>query len=376
MQEKRGASKAGLVACESPEASAKETFMKSVRNAHEGLLSLDRIKEIILLAAKGKKKRREVSEVLQNIEHYAEKILQMLQSGEYKQRPIRHRTITERGKKRVLTISPFFPNRILDYIITETLKPYIRKSMYEYCVGNVDKRGITYGKKIVARNYRKYKYYIKLDIRKFYPSVKAKKLLEFIHRRVQDERFFKLCEFVVGNCEELPIGSYYSQWFSNWFLEDLDHYIKEELKIPFYVRYVDDMVLMGDNKRKLLNAMYNIDRKLAEKGLSLKAKSQVHQPQNKPVDFLGFRFGKEVRLRQRTFRTLNKRIAKVRKKKHICVSQARSIISYTGWLKEIKQGYSYYIETIRKTVRNGILRKIISNYEKNRNVLRPLQAAV
>ncbi len=350
--------------------------MKSVRNVYEGLLSLDRIKEIILLAAKGKKKRREVIEVLQNIDLYAEKILQMLQSGDFKQRPTRHKTITERGKKRLLTISPFFPNRILDYIITETLKPYIRKSMYEYCVGNVDKRGITYGKKIVARHYRRYKYYIKLDIRKFYPSVKAEKLLEFIRLRVQDERFFKLCEFVVGSCKELPIGSYYSQWFSNWFLEDVDHYIKEELRIPFYVRYVDDMVLMGDNKRKLLKAMYNIDRKLAEKGLSLKAKAQVHQPQNKPIDFLGFRFGKEVRLRQRTFRTLNRRIAKVRKHKHICVSQARSIISYTGWLKEIKQGYSYYIETIRKTVRNGILRKIISDYEKNRNVLRPLQTAV
>ena len=351
--------------------------MRSVRNVYEGLLDLDRIKKIILLAAKGKKKRKEVIEVLQNIDDCANKILQMLQSGEYCQRPVKHRTIKERGKKRVLTISPFFPNRILDYIVTETLKPYIRKSMYEYCVGNVDKRGISYGKKVTARNYRKYKYYIKLDICKFYPSVKGEKLLEFIRRKVQDERFYDLCAFVVKQCDELPIGSYYSQWFSNWFLEDLDHYIKEDLKVPFYVRYVDDMVLMGNNKRKLLNAMYNISRKLEGKGLRLKEKAQIHQPQDKPIDFLGFRFGTEVRLRQRTFRTINKRVAKIRKKKHICVSQARSLLSYTGWLEQIKQGYSYYINTIRSTVKNGVLRRIVSKYEKAHRVILPqLQTAV
>ncbi|MBQ7445896.1 MAG: RNA-directed DNA polymerase [Clostridia bacterium] len=351
--------------------------MKSVRNVYQNLLDIERIKEIIILAAKGKKKRKEVIDTLNDIDNCANQILEMLRSGEFKQRPVKHRTIKERGKKRLLTISPFFPNRILDYIVTETLKPYIRKSMYEYCVGNVDKRGISYGKKVTARNYKKYKYYIKLDICKFYPSVKAEKLLGFIRRKVQDERFCNLCAFVVGACDELPIGSYYSQWFSNWFLEDVDHYIKEELKVPFYIRYVDDMVLMGNNKRKLLNAMYNVSRKLEEKGLRLKEKAQVHQPQDKPIDFLGFRFGKEVRLRQRTFRAINKRVAKIRKKKHICVSQARSLLSYTGWLAQIKQGYSYYISEIRNTAKNGLLRRIVSKYEKtHRTALPKLQETV
>jgi len=338
--------------------------MKSIKNIYP-TLTFDRIKQIIILASKGKSKRREVRNVLQHIDYYTYQIKDMLCNHTYYMKPSHHKTIFEKGKKRELTVSPFFPNRILDYIIVECLKPYIKKSMYEYCIGNVNKRGMIYGKNIIARKYKRYKYYLQLDIYHFYPQTTSKKLLEFIEPQIKDEEFLKLVKCVISSSDDLPIGSYYSQWFSNWFLQDLDHFIKEQLRIEFYIRYVDDMILMSNNKRKLLNAMYSINRFLNNKGLRLKRLEQVKEVKNKPIDFLGFRFCEnKIVLRTRNFKKLNKKLKKIRRFKNICISQARSLMSYLGWLKQIKLGWLYYKKHILDTISLGQLRRLISNYAR------------
>ena len=338
--------------------------MHTIKHIYEPLLNKEYIIHIIDLAAKGKKKRGEVQTVLANKEYYADQILNMLQTGYFKLLPYHHKTITEKGKKRELTISPFFPNRILDYIVVETLKPYIRKSMYHYCIGNVDKRGITFGVEAIKKHYRQYKYYIQLDIKKYYPSVKSETLCKFIETKVKDEQFMKLCRAVVTQCDDLPIGSYYSQWFSNWYLQDIDYKIKQQLKIPFYVRYVDDMLLMGNNKRKLLNAMYNVNRILDEKGLSLKHFPQVKQWEIAPIDFLGFRFGNIVKARKAMFRRLTKVLRKVNLRRFISVEQARTLLAYLGWMKYTTYGYMFYKNNIKPLAPKGALRRIISNYDR------------
>ena len=341
--------------------------MKRIGYLYDEILNKDRIKQIIKLASIGKTKRGEVVRVLDNIDYYTDKIYEMLANDNYYMLPYHNKTIMEKGKLRELTISPFYPNRILDYIIVETLKPHIRKGMYEYCVGNVDKRGMVYGKKVIAKKYHKYKYYIKLDIHKFYPSVNSNDLFTFIESKIKDKRFLQLVKCVITQTEDLPIGSYYSQWFSNWYLQDLDHYIKERLDAPFYIRYVDDMLIMSNNKRQLINIMNGIDEFLKTKGLSLKRKEQVRLTSHQPIDYLGFRFTeRRIVLRYINFKRLNKRLKKIRKTKHISVKQARGLISYIGWLKQIKCGYQYYINKIKPIIKLGTLKKIISNYDKNK----------
>lgn len=336
--------------------------MKRVNNLYQPLLNKDRIIEIIIKASKGKKRRREVKHVLENIDYYAEEILKMLQNDTYYLKPTRNRTIIEKGKVRNLTISPFFPNRILDYVIVETIKPTIRKGMYEYCVGNVDGRGILFGKKYIERHIKKCKYYIKLDIHHFYPSVKPEKLCECLRRYIKDQRFLKLADMMIMSNSDLPIGSYYSQWISNLFLQVLDHYVKEVLKVPHYVRYVDDMLLMGNNKKVLLNAMYKIGKYLNSLGLELKRIEQVRTFDDGPIDFLGYRFHQDkTKLRIRIFKQINKKVKKIRKTKHCSVSQARSLLSFFGWIKHLKKtGYLYYNNHIKPVIKIGFLRRITS----------------
>ena len=342
--------------------------MQTIKRIYDHLLNKEYIEFVIKKAAKGKKKRCEVQTVLADIGKYADEIIRMLETGEFALKPVSYKTIVERGKKRELTISPFFPNRILDYIIVEALKPYVRKGMYRYCVGNVDGRGISDGERVIARKYKQYKYYLKLDIRKYYPSVTSEQLYAFLERKIADKRFLRLCKAVVTQVPDLPIGSYYSQWFSNWYLQDLDHYIKEELRVPLYVRYVDDMVLMGNNKRKLLNAMYCINRKLGEKGLELKEFGQVKRWDVAPLDFLGFRFGATVRARRTMFSRLLRLLRKIRRRRHISVSQARALLAYLGWLRYITCGYIFYRNHIKPLVRRGELKRIISDYDRRTNL--------
>ena len=339
--------------------------MKTYKNLYRQLLDKKRIKQIILLAAKGKKKRREVQRVLNNLDAYTNIIYDMLLDKTYYMQEMHNKTISENGKERLLTISPFFPNRILDYLIVESLKPIIRKSMYEYCVGNVDKRGLMYGKNVVAKKYKKYKYYLKLDIHKFYPSTSSQELIKLISHKIRDNDFIGLCKCVIGSCECMPIGSYYSQWLSNWFLQDLDHMIKETCKVPFYIRYVDDMLLMGNNKRALLRTMYKINEWLNSHNLRLKRFEKAYEIEKRPIDFLGFRFGEKIKLRTRNFKKLNRRVKHIRKTKHICLSQARSLISFIGWLKQLNIGYLYYKNHILSVAKIGFLKQIISNKSKH-----------
>lgn len=337
--------------------------MKTYNNLYNKLLDINYIKSIIYLAAKGKTKRKEVQKVLENIDEYANKILEMFQTKSFYMLPSHNKTIIEKGKERVLTISPFFPNRILDYLMTTILKPIIRKSMYEYSVGNVDGRGIMYGKKITEKNFRKYKYYIKLDIHHFYPSVTPELIMSKIENKIRDKDFIDFCRIVVYSCNELPIGSYYSQWISNWLLEELDHKIKEEWQTEAYIRYVDDMVLMSNNKRKLKRNMYYICKWLTSRKLCLKRLENVQISDNKALDFLGFKYYKnKTILRTRNFKGINKKIKKV--KYHCSVSQARSLLSRIGWLKQTELGYLYYRNRIKKIIKLGKLKKIVSIYDK------------
>lgn len=85
-------------------------------------------------------------------------------------------------------------------------------------------------------------------------------------------------------------GNYTSQWFANFYLQDLDHYIKEELKVPYYVRYMDDMVLFHRNKKELHKIRTKIEEFLQKEDLKLKENWQLWKTDSRPIDFLRLSF--------------------------------------------------------------------------------------
>lgn len=343
--------------------------MKRVGYLYEKMCDLSLIRYAIRKAAQGKTYKHYIRKVLQNEEAYALRIQEMLVNESVKLSPNRQITIYDRScsKERIITVPKFFPDQILHWVVMLVIEPIITKGMYRFNCGSVPTRGGMEAKRYVERALKdkKIRYVAKLDISKFFNSVKPEYLMAMFRNKIKDEKVLRLINAILengGDC--LPIGYYTSQWFSSFFLEGFDHYVKEELKIKKYVRYVDDMVLLDTNKRKLHKAIARMDEYLHKIGLKLKRNYQVWKVGSRPIDFVGFRFYQDKTvLRKKIFFRLCRRVRNVRKSGYITVHQAQGILSLLGWLSHIN-AWKFYKEKIYPYAPKSRLKNIVSNHAK------------
>jgi hypothetical protein len=343
--------------------------MKRVGYLYEKMCDLSLIRYAIRKAAQGKTYKHYIRKVLQNEEAYALRIQEMLVNESVKLSPNRQITIYDRScsKERIITVPKFFPDQILHWVVMLVIESIITKGMYRFNCGSVPTRGGMEAKRYVERALKdkKIRYVAKLDISKFFNSVKPEYLMAMFRNKIKDEKVLRLINAILengGDC--LPIGYYTSQWFSNFFLEGFDHYVKEELKIKKYVRYVDDMVLLDTNKRKLHKAIARMDEYLHKIGLKLKRNYQVWKVGSRPIDFVGFRFYQDKTvLRKKIFFRLCRRVRNVRKSGYITVHQVQGILSLLGWLSHIN-AWKFYKEKIYPYAPKSRLKNIVSNHAK------------
>lgn len=156
-------------------------------------------------------------------------------------------------------------------------------------------------------------------------------------------------------------GNFTSQWFANFYLQDLDHFIKEKMKVKYYLRYMDDMVLFGRNKKELHKIKNEIDEFLKPEGLKLKDNWQLFKVDSRPLDFLGYRFYRGyTTLRRSNFLRIKRRVKKIVKRGYIRLTDAYSMISYHGWLSQC-DSFNYrnkYIKPYKITLKKckGVIR--------------------
>lgn len=343
--------------------------MKRVGYLYEKMCDLSLIKLAIRKAAQGKTHKHFIKKVLEREDEYALKIRDMLVNDEVDLSPNRTIKIYDCScmKERLITVPKFFPDQILHWVVILVVEPILKRGMYRFTCGSVPSRGGMEAKKFVEKALKdeKVRYVAKLDILKFFNSVKPSILIGMFRRKIKDEKVINLIGKILENGGEcLPIGYYTSQWFSNFFLEGFDHFVKEVLKVKYYVRYVDDMVLLDTNKRKLRRAIEEMEKYLCGIGLKLKANRQVWKVHSRPIDFVGFRFYKnKTLLRKKIFFRLCRRVRKIEKTGYITVNQAQGILSLLGWLSHIN-GCKFYKERIYGIAPRNKLKKIVSNHAK------------
>ena len=322
-------------------------------------------------ASKRKKDRPNVQKILLNKEKYIKKFREWLLKGDYQ--PIKHiATVINDGfllKKRVVIQPYFYPEQWAQHVVVKTLQPLFMHGMYEFSCGSVPNRGIHHGKrhleKFIRNNKSEIKYVLKLDIRHFYESVDIDLLKTRFKESIHDERMLNLIFFILDSNsavlgdteikEGLPIGFYTSQWFANWFLQPFDHYVKEKLKVKCYVRYMDDIVIFGRNKKELHLKLEQIKQYLAGMKLTVKDNYQVFRfdyidrngkRRGRFIDFMGFKFYRDkTTIRGKIFVRALRKARKIKAKSNPTWYDASQILSYTGWFKytDTYNAYQKYI---------------------------------
>ncbi|MBQ8248119.1 MAG: hypothetical protein IJZ42_13405 [Lachnospiraceae bacterium] len=344
--------------------------MKRVGYIYEKIYDVDNIKLAIRNASKGKHNRRYVRKILNNIDYYAQGISDMLKNEEFVPSPNRTKTIKDGAsqKERDITIPVFYPDQIVHWAIIQVIKPVFMKGMYPYSCGSVPGRGGLKAKKYVEKvhNRKNARYVLKMDIKKFFPSVSNEKLKELMRRKIKDKRALTLIDSVIDNGGKgLPIGYYTSQWFSNFYLQEMDHYIKEKLRIKYYVRYADDIVLMDSNKRKMRKARIALADflNINEYTLEIKNNWQLWRNHSRPLDFVGYRFYKTyTRLRKKLFYRLT-RVTRRIERLGLNIRRARRLNSLLGWSRHI-YFRDYYVERIKPIVSKKTVRRYIGEWDR------------
>lgn len=269
--------------------------MKRTGYIYEDIINVDNCKKAIINASKSKNKKGYVVKILNNIDYYANDLSKRLQTKRFTT-PYRVKKIIDgcSKKERIIHIPKYYPDQCAHHAIVQVLKPFILKSSYYWSCANIEGRGLSRAQRGMRRmtQQNEIKYCAKLDIRKFYPSLKNDKLKKFLRTKIKDIKALEIIDTIIDTAEGLPIGNYTSPWLAEWYLQSLDHYIKEELKVKYDVRYADDITLGGNNKKKL---HYQLRKTIEyiETKLELKVKDnyQLFRVKNgkngRKIDFVG-----------------------------------------------------------------------------------------
>ncbi len=140
--------------------------------------------------------------------------------------------------------------------------------------------------KICKVKYKTY-YILKCDISKFFASINHDILKEKLKRRIKDKDALKII-FDIIDIEEngLSIGAMTSQILAIFYLNDMDHFIKETLKIKYFLRYQDDFLLFHPSKQYLKYCLNELEKFLKKEKLILNKKTRIYKSTNKFI-FLG-----------------------------------------------------------------------------------------
>jgi RNA-directed DNA polymerase len=244
-------------------------------------------------AASGKRTARSAARFLERAEVEALALERELLSGTW--RPGRGSSfeITD-PKPRTITAVPF-RDQVVHHALMAALEPVFERRMifdsYACRTGKGTHRALSRARHFV----RRFAYFLKMDVASFFPSTPHASVMEALSRVVKDRDVLALCATILRGPpgEEsdrgLPIGSLTSQWFANLLLDRLDHHVKETMRIPGYLRYMDDFVLFADERARLHEARADVEAYLASPlGLRAKPKATLLAPTSQGLPFLGW----------------------------------------------------------------------------------------
>lgn len=285
-----------------------------------------------------------------------------LRDGTYRPGPYRHFRITD-PKPRRISAAPF-RDRVVHHALVQVLEPIFERSFihdsYACRVGKGTHRAIARARGYLGRH----SHLLKTDIVRFFPNVDHQILRKVIARRIADDDTLGLVDLILASgagvlAEEatqgffpgddlfalcrprgLPIGNLTSQFFANVLLDPIDHFVKEALRVPGYVRYADDLLLFADDKATLHGWREAIEAELALLRLRVHPDKTQIRPSASGVTFLGWRLTPgSMRLSQRSIRRFAGRLRELRwRRRRGKIGTVRLGAAVRAWLAHASHG--------------------------------------
>lgn len=245
--------------------------MKRIGNLWPQVTSWANLTEATRVAARGKRQRPDVARFLHELEPNLCRLQRELEAGTY--RPGSYRTFWIHDPKPRQISAAAFRDRVVHHALTRVLEPVFEPRFTVYSFASRKGFGQHRALQLARNACRRYRYVLKCDIRKYFPSIDHSILKDLIERVIKCRKTLELAGQIIDGSNEqeeaigyfpgdslftpwtrrrgLPIGNQTSQFFANVYLNPLDHFALRELRPVLYLRYVDDFVLFGDDKREL-----------------------------------------------------------------------------------------------------------------------------
>lgn len=312
--------------------------MKRIGNLYDQICTLENLELADEKARRGKLRSHGVKKHDKNRTENINNLREALLNGTFRTSKYDVFTIYE-PKEREIYRLPYFPDRIVHHAVMNVLEPIWTSIFTADTYSCIKNRGIHAAAKKVLKAVREdpenTTYCLKIDIRKFYPSIDHDVLKGIIRRKLKDKRLLALLDEIIDSADGVPIGNYLSQYFANLILAYFDHWIKEEKRVKYYFRYADDIVILAPDKAYLHSLLKEIRQYMGELKLQVKDNWQVFPVASRGIDFLGYVFfHTHTRMRKGIKQRLCKRIGKLNRRKALTEEEfKRNVCSWWGWAK-------------------------------------------
>lgn len=264
--------------------------MKRIGNLINQIADYDNIQLAFIKSCRGKQAKREVLLFRENYDENIRSIRRGILSGEIEIGDYNYFTIKD-PKERIICAASF-RERVLHHAIMNVCHDYFDRTLISDTYATRRGKGIYAALDKAVKGAARFQYIVKLDYRKYFDSIDHDILKEKLAHMFKDKMLLSLFGKIIDSYEitkgkGLPIGNLTSQYFANHYLSSVDHMMKEQMRVPIYIRYMDDILMMAQEKIQLkyyVNEMVEY----SEGGLQLRLKSPIYRMSKVGMPFLGY----------------------------------------------------------------------------------------
>lgn len=328
---------------------------KKIKNCFDKNLTFKKLMEAHMRARNHKTYKREVIWFEINLENNITNLLNNIKNNKYKVGKYYQFKVYE-PKERIINALPYIDRIVHQWYVEEFIKPYIVPKFVSTTFACLEDRGTHKAVEEVQRQLRIYKrnygdfWILKCDIKRFFYNIDPYILFEIMKKYIADKKLLAFTHLIIFNGRTdkvgIPIGNYTSQFFANIYMNELDQYIKNELHIKYFTRYMDDFVLLLKTKNECVHIKKQIEIFLKNRlHLELNDKSRFY-PYKMGVNFCGYRIFTTHRLLRTNSKKKIKRKVKSWNKKYAegTLDIPHTIQCVNSWLGHSSHCNSYQLQ--------------------------------